>query len=126
MTQEPNNIRSKMRTYHTFEDLAVQYFGYCQSAPSIIPNWEIRYIKRVEKMYNAVKKLMTPIWDDDWESFVFERPTPSGYNQRRLLWSDGDNWVFGNEEGGEYATSCNLENVMQIITKWYNSKFIKK
>ena len=105
-----------MQQYATFAELAT-HFGLCQyTRPvSAIPAWEERYIKRIERM-----------WDDEWESFIIERPTPSGFSLRRLLWSEGDTWVFGDEDGREYATSTSLTEIMSKIKKWSNAKFIKK
>ena len=116
-----------MQTIATsFTDLA-RYFGINQPKPATaIPEWEERYIKRIEQMFYAVKQISQPVWDWGWESFIIERPTPSGYALRRLLWSQGEQWVFGNEHGKEYATSTNLDEIIEKIKKWSNAKFIKK
>lgn len=116
-----------MQQYATFAELATHFGLYQYTGPvSAIPAWEERYIKRIERMFNAVHKIMIPIWDDEWESFIIERPTPSGFSLRRLLWSEGDTWVFGDEDGREYATSTSLTEIMSKIKKWSNAKFIKK
>lgn len=116
-----------MQQYTTFEELAI-HFGLWRQAGhrDYLPAWEERYIKRIERMFYAVHKFMIPIWDDEWESFIIERPTPSGFSLRRLLWSEGDTWVFGDEDGREYATSTSLTEIMSKIKKWSNAKFIKK
>lgn len=111
---------------NSFADLA-PFFGLNQSKSSTaIPEWEERYIKRIEQMFNAVKEITRPVWDWGWESFIFERPTPRGYNLRRLLWSEGEQWVFGDEDGHEYAISSDLSVIVERIKKWSNAKFIKK
>lgn len=116
-----------MQTYATFDELA-SHFGLWKqaTAQTYIPAWEERYFKRIERMFNAVRKIMIPIWDDEWESFIIERPTPSGFSLRRLLWSEGEQWVFGDEDGREYATSTSLTEIIEKIKKWSNAKFIKK
>lgn len=118
-----------MQTIATsFTELGVR-FGVNQPNPIIppVPEWEERYIRRIGKMLAAVKNAMLPIhWDYDLESFIIERPALSGYNYRRLLWSEGEQYVFGDEDGNEYATSTSLTEVMERIKKWSNAKLIKK
>ncbi len=112
----------------TFTELGL-HFGVNQPNPTIppIPEWEERYINRIGQMLEAVKKAMLPVcWDWELESFIIERPSTSGYNYRRLLWSEGNEYVFGDEDGNEYATSTSLKEIMNRITKWANAKFTKK
>lgn len=116
-----------MQQFATFDELAVHFGLWRQAEPqTYIPAWEERYFKRIERMFNAVRKFMIPIWDDEWESFIIERPTPSGFSLRRLLWSEGEQWVFGDEDGREYASSTSLTEIIGKIKKWSNAKFIKK
>lgn len=113
-------------TVSSFEELA-QVFGLIRPDRTAIPAWEERYIKRIEQMFNAVKKAMLPVrWDDELESFIIERPAPSGYNFKRLLWSEGNEWVFGDEDGNVYASGTSLTPIMERITRWTSAKFSKK
>lgn len=94
---------------------------------SCIPLWEEKYIARIKQMLDAVCHAKLPVrWDNRRETFVFERQAPTGYVLRRRLWSDGDNWVFSDDERKVIFTTTDLTVMMERVTRWVTAKFLKK
>ena len=84
-------------------------------------------MSRIKQMLDAVRHAKLPVrWDNRRETFVFEREAPTGYVLRRRLWSDGDNWVFSDDERKVIFTTTDLTVMMERVTRWATAKFLKK
>lgn len=91
-----------------------------------ISDWEEYRISLIGSMLELVRKSKLHYqFDIRRNVFTFEKQSLTKYKYRRFLWLDGETWVFGDNEN-HYARLTNAHEMVEKVTRWINSKLVKK